>query len=75
MNETSKGIYDHIKCPCCGIALEEHTDECFRHKHLFQKIWDRKCELFMKEEERIRNGHTSGPSSVAIAMARILKPQ
>ncbi len=69
----TKGTYDHIKCNCCAVPLEEHTDECFRHRHLTGAIAERKAVIAIQESEKQRNGHTNQLSSAAKAMSGLLE--
>jgi predicted nucleic acid-binding Zn ribbon protein len=29
--DIQQGKYDHVKCPVCGVPLEQHTSLCSRH--------------------------------------------
>ncbi len=66
------GKYDHMKCVSCGVPLELHEDSCFRHKFLFQAIWDRKSEILLEDEAKRKRTSNGQLSEVAEKMRKML---
>ena len=66
------GTYDHMKCGCCGVPLEEHSGECFRHEHLTGRIAERRANISIEEAHKARN-ESQGPSQAALVMQRNLQ--